>query len=90
MTLAKMMVVRHLFTILDPLAVLVGNVLAALGVSSLQNGNDIRLKKEKEKVGGKGMYEALQIQHSTQYTISVISHKRRVQESRKVRIYYCT
>ena len=48
MTLAKILVVCHLFTILDPLAVLVGDVLAALGVSSLQNGEDIRLKKEEK------------------------------------------
>ena len=46
MTLAKMEVVRHLFTILDPLAVLVRDVLAALGVSGLQKGEDIRLKKD--------------------------------------------
>ena len=46
MTLAKMLVVRHLFTILDPLAVLVRDVLAALGVSGLQKGEDIRLKKD--------------------------------------------
>ena len=88
MTPAKMLAVRHLFTILDPLAVLVRDVLAALGVSSLQKGEDIRLKKDKSR--RKRYVRALLIQHSTQYTISVISHKRRVKESRKVRIYYFT
>ena len=44
------MVVRHLFTILDPLAVLVGDVLAALGVSGLQKGEGIISYERKIKV----------------------------------------
>ena len=50
MTPAKMPVVRHLFTILDPLAVLVGDVLAALGVSGLQKGEGIISYERKIKV----------------------------------------
>ena len=50
MTPAKMVVVRHLFTILDPLAVLVGDVLAALGVSGLQKGEGITTCKRNIKI----------------------------------------
>ena len=44
------MVVRHLFTILDPLAVLVGDVLAALGVSGLQKDEGITTCKINVKI----------------------------------------
>ena len=72
MTPAKMVVVRHLFTILDPLAVLVGDVLAALGVSGLQKGEGITTCKRNTKIERKESTRAAE--RALYYIKDTISH----------------